>query len=493
MRQEHYPRPRANWRGPLLLGLIVVGLVALAILFAQLRAALDPDLRAAAAAERWRQEAIDSQLTWLDTLVAAGWRLLPLAALSGLTVVGLLVLYRRWAVPAMIQADKVIALQVAAAQRFPAGLHSLSFHDSSKMLPAPEVPLIEAAPAQLPGALDLAALDMRPTKDRILLGIDEAGPVTVSVPDLCHVALLGSTGGGKSNLLRLIVPQLQAIGASVVLADPHFAPVDPESGEDWRPIAARLMFAPAVKAAEIDHALDYMTEELERRLERRNRGERFGPPLFLAFDELPVICDLVKDAPARLGRLLREGRKVHLLTVGASQSMLIKEIGGSSALRDQYRTCYYVGGDRKSASAMLDMPERTIDDGPLGMGVVLLRSKATAPAHLVRVPMVSNEALYTMLGGETTDESATFDRPAFGFQPPRKTDPAKVERKLDESPSESPESQSPDRARILALFRDGLSVAEIVKRISGATSGSRYNAVRAEVEAVLRQVVAERA
>jgi hypothetical protein len=102
---------------------------------------------------------------------------------------------------------------------------------------------------------------------------------------------------------------------------------------------------------------------------------------------------------------------VQLLTVGASQSMLIKEIGGSSTLRDQYRTAFYVGGDRKSAAAMLDMPERDIDDGPLGKGVVLLRSKATAPARLVRVPLVSNASLYRLLNvAQSTDRA---NRTAF--------------------------------------------------------------------------------
>ena len=129
-----------------------------------------------------------------------------------------------------------------------------------------------------------------------------------------------------------------------------------------------------------------------------NKGEKVGAPLFLAYDELPVIVDTVKDAPERLGRILREGRKVQILTVGASQEFLVKTIGGSSGARDQYRTAYYVGGDRTSASALLDLPARTIDDGPLGHGVALLRSKATPAARLVRVPLASNQGIAQMLG-----------------------------------------------------------------------------------------------
>jgi hypothetical protein len=150
-------------------------------------------------------------------------------------------------------------------------------------------------------------MDIRPSESRILLAVDEAGPINVSIQQLCHVALLGATGGGKSNLLRLILPQIQAFGASICLADPHYAPIDPESGDDWRLIEQRLRFAPAINAGQIDELLSFMTEELDRRLERRRKNERVGIPLFLAFDKRPSIADLVPDAVPRIGRLLREG------------------------------------------------------------------------------------------------------------------------------------------------------------------------------------------
>jgi hypothetical protein len=208
---------------------------------------------------------------------------------------------------------------------------------------------------------------------------------------------------------------------------------------------------------------------------------------------------MLPGAVAQIGRLLREGRKVHLLTVGASQSMLIKEVGGSSALRDQYRTAVYVGGDKKSAAAILDLPERSIDDGPLGKGIVLLRSEATKPAALVRVPLVSNEAIAALLGSQPAtkriDDSAPAQRLSFGFRPPEKTAPVQVDCKSiasQESRLERGESQNGDsvqNARILALFRQGKSVAEIVKELTGASSGATYNKTRAEVEDVIRRAM----
>jgi hypothetical protein len=438
------------------------------------------------------------QFTLLDPTVAGALRVALFVALYGVptagAAVGLITLYNRYGKPETIRADKVIGMQRATVQRFPGSLTSLSYHDSSKALPAPPAAITAPLTPAMPGPLDLATLDVRPSESRILLALDAHGPVHVSVQQLCHVALLGATGGGKSNLLRLIIPQIQAFGASVCLADPHFAPVDPESGDDWRLIEQRLRFAPAVTAHQIDQLLDFMTEELDRRLALRRANQRVGVPMFLAFDELPSIADLVPSAVPRIGRLLREGRKVHLLTIGASQSMLIKEVGGSSALRDQYRTAAYVGGDRKSAAAILDMPERTIDDGPLGKGVILLRSEVTKPARLVRVPLVSNAAIAALLESaaapETLDESATVKGLSFDFRPPVRTAPNESRMKVEESRLERGESriaESPQDARVLALFRQGKSIGEIVKDLTGATSGATYNKTRSAVEETIRR------
>lgn len=354
------------------------------------------------------------------------------------------------------------------------------------------------APA-LPDVTDLAniARDFRPSKDAILLALGDGGErLTAPVSALCHVALCGATGQGKSNLLRLLLPQLQSIGARVVLTDPHYADIDPDNGDDWRAIRQRLYMPPAVKPRDIDAMLDYMCSELDRRLELRNKGEKVGAPLFLAYDELPVIVDTVKDAPERLGRILREGRKVSILTVGASQEFLVKTIGGSSGARDQYRTAYYVGGDRTSASALLDVPARTIDDGPLGHGVALLRSKATPAARLVRVPLASNAGINLLLGAA---DVASIDADAgvpvtsttrpFGFQvdATRTPDGRHAEVKTDVA-SSAPASA--EAARAAQMFMNGADPAAIVLELRGVKAsdgGRRYQKALAEVLDLIRQ------
>src|SRR5690348_384682 len=114
------------------LGLLVAGGLVLLVLVLALRDAVDPLKRAQAWEAYQQQQRINEQLSTLDTAVAAGWRLLPLALAAGGGVVGLLALYHRLAARRFVEADKMIALQRAQRQQFPDSLQTLAFHDSSK-------------------------------------------------------------------------------------------------------------------------------------------------------------------------------------------------------------------------------------------------------------------------------------------------------------------------------------------------------------------------
>jgi hypothetical protein len=318
----------------------------------------------------------------------------------------------------------------------------------------------------LPGMVDMADLDFQPTMQRVLLGIDAGGGlVTVPAGKLCHVAIAGHTGGGKSNLLRLLIPQLQAIGARVVLCDPHYAPLDTTSGDDWRPIAQRLHQPPAYTPAAIDETLSWFVDELDRRLELRRHGQPIGVPLFLALDELPIIADSVKGAIARLGRVLREGRKAGVLALGSSQDFLVKSLGGSSAVRDCYRTAFYSGGDINSARALLDVPQKDIDEGRLGSGIAYLRSSATSPAALVRVPLATNRAVRGLLADTA---------PTVTIEPDRVPGNAAPANGAGDSTAKNGTADTdavhgiPDDALITELVRRGKSANEICRIVGGS-------------------------
>lgn len=402
--------------------------------------------------------------------------------------------------PAALGAYHAARFEEARRPVVPTVPHILHYHPtvSGRVEPGP----VEPGPveAELPGVVDLAALTFQPTPQAILLGLGPGGePITVPAPQLCHVALVGATGGGKSNLMRLLLPQLQAIGARVCLADPHYAPIDPETGEDWRPITQRLHLAPAVSPAEIGALVGYLGDELGRRLEKRRKGERVGPPIFLALDELPVIADTVPGAPAALGKLLREGRKVGLYTVGAAQTFLVKVVGGDSAARECYRTAFYTGGDLRSAAALLDVPQRTIPEGELGRGLVCLRSAVTNPAQLVRVPYASNQGVLNLAasGPASGPASEATPQPQVGREVEGALEGALEAATGAPLPAHqnaqkwTPEQKwKPEEARILEALKAGRSVGDVAAELAGSKAGRKYQEASRLVGDVIRRGLA---
>jgi hypothetical protein len=287
-------------------------------------------------------------------------------------------------------------------------------------------------------------------------------------------------------LLRLLLPQLLAVGARVTLADPHHAPVDPKTGEDWRPIVQRLDMAPAIRPGDIDALFSYLSDELGRRLELREQGREWGPALFLAYDEWPIIVDTVPQAPARLARLLREGRKVDLFVLGASQTHLVKAVGGDSSARDNYRTAFYTGGDLRSAVALLDLRERAIDEGRLTTGLAYLRASTASPARLVRVPYASNDAVTGLLAA-TRPASQERPRP-FGFQPQEAGRVAAGEKPL--LSHQDAEKWTPEETRCIALLRAGKSPREVIREVYGVTAGNQYREAAAKLAAIITRLAA---
>lgn len=247
-----------------------------------------------------------------------------------------------------------------------------------------------------------------PTLDKIYLGSAMDGTeVFCTAKDLCHVALAGSTGGGKSSIMRMLMAQLCRAGAQVLLLNPHYTRYDLEHNEDWTPFTPYLVFDPMEtrKYEVIEHYLKHAAEEmLPYRLDRYAHSLSLGKPYFIVLDELPAITQHVPKASDYLAKLLREGRKVGIFLISASQDFLIKTIGGGSGIRECYRTAFYVGGDGTTAKELLDKPANQIPEDELGRGTVMLRC-AEAPvvkkAAMARVPYVDNEALYRLLGPST--------------------------------------------------------------------------------------------
>jgi hypothetical protein len=376
-------------------------------------------------------------------------------------------------------------------------------------LPPPDEPLTDLL--QLPGLTDLAHLGFRPTKEAILLGLAEGGEqITVPMRALWHIGTAGPTGAGKSNVARLIIPQLQALGAKVAIIDPKWTPYDAEAnggqGEDWRLIAQRLFLPAARKAEAMRETIGYFHDELDRRLDLRNAGQKVGGPLFLYCDEYTTITEDVKDAGERIARLARLGRGVGIFLLIAAHDLLVKS--GAGDTRDQLRTGFYLGGDSKTGAVLLDLPQKAViaREGELTLGAAMLRSAATSPARLVRVPYASDAAIAGLLGeGEGADAQAVAPatpRP-IGFYVQAADDAPARPRPgpgLDNGPAQAialGRDKTPldaEAARILSKLVAGATVSELATELSGTSNPGdrRHKAAREKVEALLRQIAADR-
>jgi hypothetical protein len=236
-----------------------------------------------------------------------------------------------------------------------------------------------------------------------------------------HIALAGSTGGGKTTELRLILAQM-VLWFEVYYVNPAFAPIKANK-EDWRPIAEKLAGPVARHADEIEYRLQWTLYQLQDRQEREYQGDHswHGHPIFLVIDEFKEVIARYPNASKDVCNLLRQARQYEIFVVVAAQDFLIKNIGGDSGARDCYKTAIYFGGDPTTCKALLDVPGTLDYEQLLGTdGHIVVRTKTTQTSQ-ARAPFMSNRALYMMLGWP--DDPLLDDSPITSSAPNVRPDP----------------------------------------------------------------------
>jgi len=253
----------------------------------------------------------------------------------------------------------------------------------------------------------------RPSLEEIFLGFLPGGtPVFVEAKDLCHIAISGPTGNGKSSLIRLIEAQLCYAGADVLHMDPDWTGYDVEQGEDWTPFIPKYVYDPfeCKKYDVIEFFLKQIAlEKIPHRRELRAQSKPTGKKYFVSMDELPAIMKAVPHAQEYLEAILRDGRKHGIHLISSSQDFLVSTLfpNGGGEVRECYRTAFCIGGNNASSRTLLDVSSKEMPEDQLGQGVVMLRCKAIPKAKLVRVPYLDNRSLYLLLGPSTYTPSAT--------------------------------------------------------------------------------------
>jgi S-DNA-T family DNA segregation ATPase FtsK/SpoIIIE len=213
------------------------------------------------------------------------------------------------------------------------GVKDLRIYRSGSFLSL-EVPRSKPSPITLAN-LCLKLKEIPPCSP--ILGIDEDGfPLLISLPspDVSHILVSGTTGSGKTELLRTMVTSLAIYNRP---KDLLLGLVDLK-GRGFRDFAGlpHLVRPPATSIEEAISLLSWAVEEMERRdkLSLRPVGGKligdgfFVPRVVIFIDELAELAILGgKEVEVLVTRLAQRGREAGIHLVVATQKPALEVIG----------------------------------------------------------------------------------------------------------------------------------------------------------------------
>lgn len=187
--------------------------------------------------------------------------------------------------------------------------------------------------------------DNRPDKVVDLLmagGVDESLVAPLNLLDLPyhdfdripHMFFLAATGSGKTTTIGAI---LDKIPGDIIICDPHATNAQWEGYEVVGQYGQRY---------EIERLVNCLFDEMERRLLKRKNLEEDYEPLTVIIDETPSAKDEVDEDTWRkkIGKILRESRKVRIRIIFLSQGETIDALGFKGMSEIKTNLTYFRGG-----------------------------------------------------------------------------------------------------------------------------------------------------
>jgi len=301
--------------------------------------------------------------------------------------------------------------------------HAIASHSVPKIAGPSKGDTVDSDPRrsiEIPGAYDLMDVfrNMEIAKEHIFLGKTEEGAVTVDAhKQLCHGVFNAVTGRGKTIIERGIEMQLLKSGHEVINADLKFTLID-EEGLDYRPMAKALLDQGtiSINGQDLQHLLMIPEQikdmiewaaltEVPRRLELYHAGIHNYRTLYIFLEEFLYLVKLYPEIAEWVECLIIVGRSLGIKLFTVAQNFLARDTKLSGAMRENFETAYYLGGDDHSGAVILDMGKRELmqflstNNILLGKGIAMLRNNTVAPqARLIRTGWASNDALYYLFG-----------------------------------------------------------------------------------------------
>ena len=463
------------------------------LLVQQLRGIFDPLAREAAAQELYRAQQLDGDLYAVDMIAGAVLRLvLPVGlafGLLGVVIVGLVLVYQRWAAPVAVQAYfHVRMVEAQHSARVPTTLtyspHISSKHDVQSLPDAGAIALPDVNIPTFSTLLDRGAVGKG---NPLLLGVDvESGEnLTGSWLDLYSTAIGGLPGTGKTTSQRFLANQVALQGAAFVVIDPHAGAGSDSLAETLAPLRSIFLCDPASDDKAILQAVNMVADIGQKRV----KGDRNRQPVILWLDETTALLNR-STVGSKLAELLeeiaQEYRKVGVYCAASGQIWTAERSGGS-AVRDSFASVLAHRMKRSQARMLLPTLEsQQCERLDTGRAVLWRTSGAT---NVVAIPdTTANDVV--RVAGLLEANAAVLDMPQSKPNVSHLYNVVQVEN----TASQSVKSVSPEAARALGLFLDNKRLPEIVLELRNVKSnqGATYQRASAEIEALIREAIAAR-
>jgi hypothetical protein len=448
----------------------------------------------------------------LDTLLAVGWRVVPLVAvglgLAYLAALGAAHAVRR-AVERVPDGRGLLPVPVdmlpMVAPVALGSFHAARQLEASRSLAVPHtityaphvnraeeaqrgaVDAVDSTPLAVPSFAELLQLGKVGRNNPLCLGFDDAGvSVDGSWLDLYSCGVGGLAGSGKTWTAVFLASQAALFGTRFVVLDPH-AGDENSLAQRLAPLAGAYVCGVASAPADMRASVKLVAGELARR-KVNGRGE---PWLFVA-DEYSALQrgELAGELAELVEGLGQEGRKLGLYGLLCGQVWSAARSGGTET-RDSLASAY-IHRLRPSQARMLSgltASELPADVLQLPAGCAYLLDTA-GNLRRVTVPVMSPGDVVqvaNLLAGGTvgaTSKPTTTGRRSMGFRAAREVAREVV---VGESLPDRQDAANwtPEEARILALLQAGKTPGEVAQELAGGVKGGRAYTEAARAVAVV--------
>lgn len=354
-------------------------------------------------------------------------------------------------------------------------------------------------------------------QDKILMGFGtESGePVYATWGELFSALVGGTSGSGKSTIVRLMLAQSAMQGGKFIVIDPHYKSGEESLGASLEPLRFTMPFDVASEEMEMVDALRYVSDIGKRRLSGIDKERS---PIVLVIDETPGILEggygeeVSRQLRETLSTVVRETRKVGIYAFAIGQGFQAEimpskirnsfaSMVGCSMRKDEAR---YMSGNGRFASAvdtirgyqaawmntrreivMLNVPNCTQSDLELVARHIEKTSKTDTASHEITLPPVeapSGAPPIAPSGAPSDTLSGTYLQRHF----PKA---GRGGRTASEVVAEGEEDKQ--ATHIIRLFMAGDSLTKIIREVYKVTSGDRYTAASAEVNDIIRAHIAK--